>query len=401
MSSRDVLLTLDTVLCWARSGHESDKVYRFIFLHPEDLFTIPKGRSWPIAHQVIYNGDVNLLKRILALFSDDQINIRTLSKDQKTLLDVAKERSSVYRSMYTYVEHLFLQDDLIQAAKQSNWYLVNDILKKNSDLSNEKPPYSTYFLLHYVIQNGNRYILGNLLKSYRFQMNVVSAQNETLIDMAKRLGKTDMYSILEPTRHEESRSSPTRSRSSLPSSNSKNRPCINPQISIFSLPFIPLHPATSKLPYPIIDPFPGAMFSNVLLNLSSSGNFTLKTQNKFTTIESEPSKSEEEHQVINTKDKHVDSMKTISDQDSEPNVEQPAISPASNTQLMKNLTCFLTQEIFIDPVIASDGQTYEREDIMEWVNLYHCSPMTGAPMNETFKENTELKKIIQSMRQQN
>ncbi|CAF2711254.1 unnamed protein product [Rotaria sp. Silwood2] len=45
MSSRDVLLTLDTVLCWARSGHESDKVYRFIFLHPEDLFTIPKGRT--------------------------------------------------------------------------------------------------------------------------------------------------------------------------------------------------------------------------------------------------------------------------------------------------------------------------------------------------------------------
>ncbi|CAF3749652.1 unnamed protein product, partial [Rotaria sp. Silwood1] len=51
--------------------------------------------------------------------------------------------------------------------------------------------------------------------------------------------------------------------------------------------------------------------------------------------------------------------------------------------------------------IASDGQTYEREAITEWVNLYHCSPMTGAPMTTTFKENTELKQIIQSMRQQN
>ncbi|CAF3688485.1 unnamed protein product [Rotaria sp. Silwood1] len=404
MSSSDISLTLETVHQWARSGHESDKVYRFLFLHPEDLFTIPKGRKWSIGHQIVYNGDVNLLQRILALFSDDQINIHTLSNDQKTLLDVAKERRDRYNDMYIYVEHLFLQDDLIQAAKNSNWDLVKHILRRNPELSNEKPPYSTNFLLHYVIQNGNKSILEDLLKNYQFQMNIVSAQNETLIDMAKRLEKTDMYSILEPIRREELRLTPTNIRSTSSLSANQHKLYKTPLTSTFSLPTLPLRSSNSKLPYPIEDPFPSAMFSNVLLNLNASGNFTVTTLNKFSTVHIQPSIVEEKQQqqqekinIKDTQDKHIGLMKTISD----PNVEQTVVSPTSNAQLKKNLTCSLTQEIFTDPVIASDGQTYEREAITEWVNLYHCSPMTGAPMTTTFKENTELKQIIQSMRQQN
>ncbi|CAF0965615.1 unnamed protein product [Rotaria sordida] len=372
MSSRDIPLTIEMVISWAKSGHESDKVYRFIFLHPEDLFTIPQRRSWTIGHQVVYNGDVNLLKRILALFSDEQINIRTLSRDQKTLLDVAKERHKIYPSMYTYVEHLFLQDDLIQAAKQSNWDLVHNILNKHPKLSNEKPPYSTYFLLHYVVQNGDRRILENLLRRHEFQMNVLSAHNETLIDMAKRLGKTDMYSILEPTKQEELHSKSIKHSLPLSLFSSKSKSNKNPPSSTFSLlPHPVLHP-TSDLPYPTIDPFPSASLSNVTLNLSSTGNFTFTKDNKSITIQNES--------TFRCK------------------YRQPVISPTSKEQLTKNLTCFLTQEIFIDPVIASDGQTYEREAITEWVNLYHCSPMTGASMDAEFNDNTELKQIIQSMK---
>ncbi|CAF3993022.1 unnamed protein product [Rotaria sordida] len=398
MSSRDIPLTIEMVISWAKSGHESDKVYRFIFLHPEDLFTIPQRRSWTIGHQVVYNGDVNLLKRILALFSDEQINIRTLSRDQKTLLDVAKERHKIYPSMYTYVEHLFLQDDLIQAAKQSNWDLVHNILNKYPKLSNEKPPYSTYFLLHYVVQNGDRRILENLLRRHEFQMNVLSAHNETLIDMAKRLKKTDMYSILEPTKQEELHSKSIKHSLPLSLFSSKSKSNKNPPSSTFSLlPHPVLHP-TSDLPYPTIDPFPSASLSNVTLNLSSTGNFTFTKDNKSITIQNEVSPSQEQQQLINTKNEHIHSMETMSSQHSDANIEQPVISPTSKEQLTKNLTCFLTQEIFIDPVIASDGQTYEREAITEWVNLYHCSPMTGASMDAEFNDNTELKQIIQSMK---
>jgi len=51
----------------------------------------------------------------------------------------------------------------------------------------------------------------------------------------------------------------------------------------------------------------------------------------------------------------------------------------------------------IDPVIASDGQTYEREAILEWIKTFPCSPMTGAPMDATFTDNVELKQIIKTM----
>ena len=34
------------------------------------------------------------------------------------------------------------------------------------------------------------------------------------------------------------------------------------------------------------------------------------------------------------------------------------------------------QEIMIDPVVASDGVTYEREDIQGWMNTSNVSPET-------------------------
>ena len=37
-------------------------------------------------------------------------------------------------------------------------------------------------------------------------------------------------------------------------------------------------------------------------------------------------------------------------------------------------------DTFVDPVIATDGHTYEREAIEEWLANNECSPLTGAPM---------------------
>jgi hypothetical protein len=348
-----MLSELETVLGWARSGYEWDKVYRFIFLHPEHFFTIPNGRNWPIAHQVVYHGDVDLLKRILVLFSDDQIDIRTLSNDKKTLLDVAKDRRIAYLPMYTYIEHLFLQDDLIQAAKQSNWDLVSNLLEKNPGLTNEKPPYSTYFLLHYVIENGDKEILQDLLQRFQFQTNILSADNETPIDMAKRLRKYDLCSILEQKTQDQSQTLT----------------------------------APSTCPYPTNDPFPCLGFGNILIEISKDGSFIYSTDNPFTSIV-----TEQQQQTT----QNVHTAETTVYQNSESTPITP-ITPASKAQALKNLICSLTREIFVDPVIASDGQTYEREAITEWLNSYHWSPTTGAPMDATFIDNTELKKMIQSM----
>jgi hypothetical protein len=62
---------------------------------------------------------------------------------------------------------------------------------------------------------------------------------------------------------------------------------------------------------------------------------------------------------------------------------------------VKHLTCTLTGKLFVDPVIASDGRTYERAAILEWVNTKHSSPTTGAPMDAIFREDVHMKDHMQ------
>ena len=41
------------------------------------------------------------------------------------------------------------------------------------------------------------------------------------------------------------------------------------------------------------------------------------------------------------------------------------------------LLCPITLEIFRDPVVASDGHTYERKAIEEWIQKNGTSPITS------------------------
>jgi Mg-chelatase subunit ChlD len=46
-----------------------------------------------------------------------------------------------------------------------------------------------------------------------------------------------------------------------------------------------------------------------------------------------------------------------------------------------HLLCPITQSIMVNPVIADDGYTYERDAIIHWVNQKGISPMTRQPLN--------------------
>jgi len=49
------------------------------------------------------------------------------------------------------------------------------------------------------------------------------------------------------------------------------------------------------------------------------------------------------------------------------------------------IVCPLSFEVFVDPVIAADGQTYERALILEfWERFGHKSPMSNAPLEHHF-----------------
>lgn len=41
------------------------------------------------------------------------------------------------------------------------------------------------------------------------------------------------------------------------------------------------------------------------------------------------------------------------------------------------------QELFVDPVIAADGYTYERSAIEDWITRKAISPMTNKPLAHT------------------
>lgn len=62
--------------------------------------------------------------------------------------------------------------------------------------------------------------------------------------------------------------------------------------------------------------------------------------------------------------------------------------------LMPFLECPISQEIMVDPVVAEDGQTYERAALMGWLGEKPISPVTGRRMGSLVVPNHALRSII-------
>lgn len=64
--------------------------------------------------------------------------------------------------------------------------------------------------------------------------------------------------------------------------------------------------------------------------------------------------------------------------------------------------CPITTEIFFDPVMTSDGQTYEKSAIEEWLKIHDKSPLTGKVLaNKKLIPNFVMKKLINSFYESN
>ena len=65
-------------------------------------------------------------------------------------------------------------------------------------------------------------------------------------------------------------------------------------------------------------------------------------------------------------------------------------------EFVNSFLCPITQEIMKNPVIASDGQSYEKKAIEDWFNCgKNTSPVTGGILpNKNLIENYNLKSII-------
>ena len=63
----------------------------------------------------------------------------------------------------------------------------------------------------------------------------------------------------------------------------------------------------------------------------------------------------------------------------------------------EDLYCPITHELMNDPVICSDGHTYERAAIERWLRSHGSSPKTNAPLpNRTVLPNHNLRGIIET-----
>eukprot|EP01052_Picozoa_sp_SAG31_P022893 SAG31_NODE_1846_length_7103_cov_82.594946_7_plen_357_part_00 len=65
--------------------------------------------------------------------------------------------------------------------------------------------------------------------------------------------------------------------------------------------------------------------------------------------------------------------------------------------LAADFKCPITQDRMVDPVVAADGQTYERQAVEAWLADHETSPMTGEPLaHKVLIPNNRLKSLMLS-----
>lgn len=65
-----------------------------------------------------------------------------------------------------------------------------------------------------------------------------------------------------------------------------------------------------------------------------------------------------------------------------------------NDEIEQELYCPITQQILLEPVIASDNITYEKDAIEQWLESHNTSPLTNLVMSKVLQNNMFAKKMI-------
>ncbi|KAF8464899.1 hypothetical protein BDZ91DRAFT_729114 [Kalaharituber pfeilii] len=71
-------------------------------------------------------------------------------------------------------------------------------------------------------------------------------------------------------------------------------------------------------------------------------------------------------------------------------VEASAAAGGNSLSIPQEFKCPICYELFKNPVIAEDGFTYEKQQIEQWFQSAHSSPMTGLPMGTVLIPNRNL-----------
>jgi tetratricopeptide (TPR) repeat protein len=75
----------------------------------------------------------------------------------------------------------------------------------------------------------------------------------------------------------------------------------------------------------------------------------------------------------------------------------PTGAPMGPKQFEKFFTCPITHEIMKDPVIAKDGQTYERSAIKKWLVENDTSPITRQRISDRLVNNNSIRSMMSEL----
>jgi len=74
---------------------------------------------------------------------------------------------------------------------------------------------------------------------------------------------------------------------------------------------------------------------------------------------------------------------------------EPVAEDDANDDIPKAFQCPITREVMFDPVLDSEGNTYERAALLTWLSDHHTSPVSRQPLSQrTITPNNALRETI-------
>ncbi|CAF0859423.1 unnamed protein product [Didymodactylos carnosus] len=461
----------------AKTNNNWSKVSASIMIHPDWLNTIPHNRRWNILHQIVYSGDVMHLNEVLVLqATNPSFRLLCPTKDNKTALDIARERKEANPTMLQKIERLKKLDELLNYARECKWPLCKQLIEEEPNIVNEKPPYRRYYLAHHLAYVGQLQIFSEFSGICQFKLDLLGTSNltdnKTVNEVARDNNHPDFAEYVERINPElvnknhnknekklndDSQnpihpSNPSNTHLASTASQSANNtasstasaapyPTHNQHNSQYddyiSISFYhPAHGMPSQTHS--IPPYSSPSFT---LERNEEGNLVLNTDNPlpypsshnshhhhppssygFSHVNYEyPPSSINSHSLTNSTasaasnatgtmepkpDKKTTKVTEKKDLVQITDAEQAAyektiqqnLQQMSTQNLTNCITCCISKEILRDPVVAADGFTYEREEILEWFKVSNRSPMTNEELeNLDVKPNHAIKQILSAL----
>ena len=388
--------TYDAIYGLARNGFTGDskiwdRIYEYIAQHPTEFLAVVPPRKWSIGHQLIFHGVLFTFKKILSLYNEtNPIDIFSPTRDEprpNTILDIAMERRKYYPEQYENITCLCAQDKFIRACKVYDWAAIDEMLSKDPKLLNQKPCYYSNYFVHYLVlhKDVRKFAQYNLAQN-RLQLDLQNADGKTPLELAQSIGAQGIVAEIEslvPKRREPASLIATeksvvatldnrdgRERSSSPSPDRSQ--------TIGSAP--PGAPQAAAA---------AASTSTAGASVLTPARHTSKTDSSATTgASTRPTGASASSASFSTQPRKT-----------------PCVSSGSSSlatipidEVLKRVTCPLTGKVFDDPVIATDGLTYDRTAIDQHIRENRYSPATGEVLDDIFTPNDHVKRLINTLR---